>query len=367
MSRRKIFIAASLALAGALGLSACQKPAQETPRQQARTVTVVEVAPRMLAGGLVASGQLIPREDTAIFPEITGYRVTQVFVDEGSWVRGGQPLAQMDDVLLKDARDQQAALAAQQKTLADQAETQAARVRGTDAKGLLSDEQIQARRFAARSSRAQYNAQAALARDAATRVALTTLRAPYDGLVIERNIRPGDVTAGTNPWFRIAKAGQIELQAQVSEDMLGKLRPGDRVEVTLAGGATAPGVIRLVSPRVDTTTRLGSVKISLPVRADIRAGGFAKATFLTATRSALTVPDTAVRYDADGASVMAIGANDRLVRVAVTTGQRSGGYVELLTGPPAGARVVAKAAAMFTPGDYVRVAPQNASQNASGQ
>ena len=107
MSRRKIFIAASIALAAALALSACHKPAQETARQQARTVTVVEVAPRMLAGGLVASGQLIPREDTAIFPEITGYRVTQVFVDEGSWVKAGQPLAQMDDVLLQRPLDQQ--------------------------------------------------------------------------------------------------------------------------------------------------------------------------------------------------------------------------------------------------------------------
>ncbi len=220
----------AMTVAGALAatLSGCQKPVQETARDQARTVTVSEVAPRMLTGGLIASGQLIPREDTAIFPEVTGYRVTQVFVDEGSWVKGGQPLAQMDDVLLKDARAQQAALAAQQKTLADQAETQAARVRGDQAKGLLSDEQIQARRFAARSARAQFNAQDALAKDAATRVALTTLRAPYDGLVIERNIRPGDITAGTNPWFRIAKAGQIELAAEVSEDVLGKLRPGDR-------------------------------------------------------------------------------------------------------------------------------------------
>ncbi len=114
-----------------------------------------------------------------------------------------------------------------------------------------------------------------------------------------------------------------------------------------------------MSPRIDTTTRLGSVRISLPVRPGIRAGGFAKATFLASTRSALTVPDNAVRYDADGASVMVVGPDNRLARVAVTTGQRSGGFVELLTGPAAGARVVTKAGAMFTPGDYVRIAPQD--------
>jgi HlyD family secretion protein len=69
------------------------------------------------------------------------------------------------------------------------------------------------------------------------------------------------------------------------------------------------------------------------------------------------VPETAVRYDADGASVMAVGADDRVSRVAVTTGQRGGGYVELVTGPPDGSRVIEKAAAMLVPGDYVRPAP----------
>ncbi len=355
LSRRR---AAALAIVALATLAACQKPPHESAEQQARTVTVAVVAPRMMEGGMIASGQLVPREDTTIFPEISGYRVTRVFVDEGAWVTGGQPLAQMDEVLLRDTSEQQAALAAQQKTLAEQAETQAARVRGDQAKGLLSDEQIQTRRFAARSARAQYNAQAAVAKDAATRLALTTVRAPYAGLVIERNIRQGDLSAGTNPWFRIAKDGLVELAAQVSEDELGKLHPGDKAQVSLADGGEATGVIRFVSPRIDTTSRLGEVRISLPVRSDIRAGGFAKATFLTATQTSLVVPDNAVRYDADGASVMVVDSRSRLQRVAVTTGQRSGGYVELVTGPPPGARVVAKAAAMFTPGDYVRVAAQ---------
>jgi HlyD family secretion protein len=61
-----------------------------------------------------------------------------------------------------------------------------------------------------------------------------------------------------------------------------------------------------------------------------------------------------VRYDADGASVMVVGADNKLSRVPVTTGQRGGGFVELLTGPPAGSRVVDRAAAMVVPGDVVR-------------
>ncbi len=358
MPRLNTLIAAALALALAGALAGCQpKKAAEAPRQQARAVSVVVVAPREIAGGLIASGALVPREDIAVFPQLTGYRVAQVLVDVGAKVAAGQPLARLDDTLLQAQLAQQTALAAQQSVLADEADAQATRVKGLDDEGLLSKEQIDTRRFAARSARAQANAQAAAVRDLRTREGLMVVRAPRAGLVIERNVRLGDLAgAGTTPWYRIAQGAQVELAADVGEDALGKLRPGSTAQVTLADGAVAPGVVRLVSPAIDPATKLGRVRIALPVRPDVRAGGFAKASFTGFTRSALAVPETAVRYDANGASVMAVGPDERVSRVAVTTGQRGGGYVELLTGPPAGSRVVEKAAAMLVPGDYVRLA-----------
>jgi HlyD family secretion protein len=351
------WIAAALALSLAAGAAGCAKKAGESARQQARAVSVITVEPRAIEGGLVASGALVPREDVAVFPQLTGYRVAKVLADEGEWVKAGQPLVQLDDVLLRAQLAQQTALVAQQNALAAEAEAEAQRVKGLDNEGLLSQEQIDSRRNAARSARAQAQAQEALASDARTREALMIVRAPYAGLVIQRAVRFGDQSGGTTPWFRIAKDGQIELAADLSEDALGKIKPGAQAKVTLADGTEVPGVVRLVSPAIDTTTRLGRVRVSLPVRPDVRAGGFARATFLGVTRSASAVPETAVRYDAEGASVMAVGADDRVARVPVTTGQRGEGYVELLTGPPVGTRVVEKASAMLVPGDYVRPAP----------
>ncbi len=346
-----------LALGLVAGLIGCQKKVAEAPRQQARSVSVVTVEAREIEGGLIASGALVPREDIAVYPQLTGYRVARVLVDVGARVAAGQPLVQLDDTLLHAQLAQQAALATQQKVLADEADAQAARVKGLDNEGLLSQEQIDTRRFAARSARAQANAQAAAALDLRTREGLMEVRAPRAGLVIERNVRLGDLAgAGTTPWYRIARDGLVELAADVGEDALGKLRPGSLAKVTLADGAVVPGVVRLVNPAIDTATKLGTVRIALPIRADIRVGGFAKASFTGATRSALAVPETAVRYDANGASVMVLGADDRVNRVPVTTGQRGGGYVELVTGPPDGSRVVEKAAAMLTSADYVRPA-----------
>jgi HlyD family secretion protein len=349
-----------IAIAGVvatLALCSCaQKPA-ESAKEQARSVTVVTVSSREIQGGLTASGALVPREDVAIFPEITGYRVAKVLVDVGSWVKAGQPLVQLDDILLRAQLIQQEALAAQQKSLADEAEDQANRVAGLDNAGLLSKEQIDQRRFAAKAALAQARAQDAAARDVRTREGLTVVRAPFSGLIIERNARFGDMSGVTTPLFRLARDGQVELAADVSENALDKIHPGDKAMVTLADGSQAEGVVRLVAPAVDTQTKLGKVRISLPVKPNIRAGGFASATFLGFTRSASAVPETAVRYDADGASVMVVGADDRVQRVPVTTGQRGGGFVELLNGPTDGAKVVDRAGAMLVPGDFVRPVP----------
>jgi HlyD family secretion protein len=152
----------------------------------------------------------------------------------------------------------------------------------------------------------------------------------------------------------LAKDGQVELQAQLSEADLAFVRPGQRVTVTLQSGAAVPGRVRLVSPAVDSQTKLGFVRIQLPVRSDVRAGGFARAIFGEASAPAVSVPETAVRYDADGASVLVVDARNRVRRVAVQAGQRGGGLVQLLKGPPAGTLVVRSSGAFLLDGDLVR-------------
>jgi HlyD family secretion protein len=90
------------------------------------------------------------------------------------------------------------------------------------------------------------------------------------------------------------------------------------------------------------------------VRSDIRAGGFARALFSDASAMALVVPETAVRYDADGASVITVLPNNRVRRVLVQTGQRGGGLVQLTRGPPAGTRIVRNAGAFLLDNDLIR-------------
>lgn len=346
-----LVVGAGIALAGCgRGKEASAIAAPETP---SKSVSVVTVASRPIEGGLIASGSLMPREDTAVFSDLSGYRVAEVLVEEGVWVTGGQPLARLDDSLLRSQVEQQAALANQLAVQAERAEAEAARVKDLDNASVFAKEQIEARRFAAKAARAQADAQAASARDLRIREERMTIRAPYAGLVIERNVRVGDMAGVGSPWFRIAKDGQIELAADVSESALSRLEVGATAKVILADGTEVDGKVRLVSPRVDANTKLGKVRIELPVLDSVRAGGFARAVFTGVSVASVTVPETAILYDADGAAVMLVAADGTISREPVVTGQRGSGYVQLVSGPPVGSRVVAKAAAMLVAGDKI--------------
>ena len=331
-----------LLLPAVLAVAACKKPPQkESEAERARAVRVVRIEPRAIVGGLSASGELAPREEAAVMPEVTGFRVRVVRADVGDYVRAGQTLVELDPTLLE-------AQIAEARAQAAQAEDQANRVRGLENQGVLPQEQIAQRRF-------QAQAAAARLRNLTTQRRKLNVVAPVSGVILERNVRPGDLSAGgTTPWFRMARDGQIELRAELAESDLARVRPGQTATVNLPGGGVAQGNVRLISPQIDPQTKLGEARILLPVRSDIRAGGFARAVFSDAAGTALAVPETAIRYDADGASVMTVAADNRVKRVIVRTGARGGGWVQLTRAPPAGTRVVQNAAAFLLDGDLVR-------------
>ncbi len=345
-----------VSLCALLALSACRKPEPlPTEAQRARAVSVVTIEPRAITGALAASGDLEPREEAAVLPEVSGYRVARVLADVGQYVQAGQTLVQLDPTLMQAQVAQAEALAAQAEVQALQAEEQAGRVQGLDGSGVLSQEQIDQRRFQARASRATARAQAASLRDLKTRAGKLSVSAPVSGLILEKTVRPGDMAAGAgSPWFRMARDGQIELNADLDEGDLTRIRPGQTATVTLQSGAIVTGTVRLVSPQINAQTKLGKVRIALPLRNDIRAGGFARAVFNDATATALAVPESAIRYDADGASVMTVDAKNRVRRMPVESGARGDGLVQLLKGPAAGTRIVANAGALLLDGDLVR-------------
>ena len=347
---------ATAALATA-ALAGCQKPsasAAATAASAPLTVSVTPVRQAKLQGAVTASGLLIPKLEAAVSTELSGYRVAQVMVDQNAVVADGQPLARLDDTLLRAQIAQQQAVVDAQKVASERSVAEAQRVAGLDNQGVLPEEQIVERRLAARASAANVSAAQAQLNDLLTREKLMTVRAPVGGLVLERTVRPGDIAGPTMVMYRIAADDVVELNAEVAEGDLAGIHPGDHATVTLPDNSTVDGIVRVVSPEVDATTKLGHVRITLPRRADLRIGGYGKASFATSGRTATVIPEGALRFDADGASVMTLGPDDHVHRVPVRTGARAGGLVEVLSGPQPGAIVLLGGGAFVLDGDKVR-------------
>ena len=95
-----------LPLAAALALSGCKKPpAKSTEAQQARAVSVVRVEMLPIAGALAGSGDLVSREEAAVYPEVAGFRAARVLVDVGDTVKKGQVLCIIEAMKLMNEID----------------------------------------------------------------------------------------------------------------------------------------------------------------------------------------------------------------------------------------------------------------------
>jgi HlyD family secretion protein len=342
-----------VALSGCGGKGDDKKPAAKDATL--RAVKTDYIRTQSLGGSLASPGVLVSREEAAVNAQINGYPVAKVLVDVGDQVKAGQPLVQLDDTLLRSQIDQAQAVYNQAEVGARQAAAQAQRIEGLDKSGALSQEAIDQRRYAGETAKAQAAAQAASLKDLQTRASKMVVRSPVSGVVMERNVRPGDVSSGAGtPMFRIIRDDQVELEAQVPETALASIKPGTGAQVVLPDGRKISGQVRMIAPSVDTNTKLGKVRIALPVQPGIRPGGYGQALFSGSAQSVTAAPEGALNYDADGVSMMVVDRTNHVHKVKVTTGQRGGGFVELLSGPPAGSRVLLGSSSFVLEGDVVK-------------
>ncbi len=271
-------------------------PAQAAaPQAKGLTISVVRPEKQELHDTLLVTGSLLPREEIQVGPEIEGYRLTEILAEVGDTVQKGQVLARLSRDVLDTQLAQNTANAAkaratiaQQRAALDQAlaqETEAnsavERTRQLRKTGVSTQETLDEREravkvtaaqvVAARESLKAAEADAVLVQAQRAELELklqrTEVRAPEAGLILARDARIGAIALSTRsePLFRIAKDGAIDLDAEVPEVALPRLAVGQTVAVTPAGfNRSVEGKVRLISAEVDKATRLGRAKIACP-------------------------------------------------------------------------------------------------------
>jgi HlyD family secretion protein len=348
-------------------------------------VSVVPAARRELVDTLTVSGTLVARDEILLAAQVEGLRITELLVDEGDVVQPGQVLARLArDTIDAQIAQSDAAIAkaeagiAQARSQITQAEATATEARAALARtealkksGNATQEILDQRTALALSAEgrlaaardglglAQADRQQAQAqrRELNIKLERTEIRTPVGGIVSRRTARVGANTAlGGDPLFRIIANGEIELEADILEMHLSKVPAGAPVSVVTAAGKTVTGKVRLLPAEVDRATRVGRVRISLPRDRDLRVGAFARAEVEVARHDAIAVPNSAVVFTPEGATVQVV-RDGRVEVVAVKTGITAAGQVEILSGLAEDAPVVARAAGFLRQGDAVRVLP----------
>ncbi|MCW5570397.1 MAG: efflux RND transporter periplasmic adaptor subunit [Steroidobacteraceae bacterium] len=318
------------------------------------TVTAPTVGP--VATVVSINGTSSARNELPLGIDGEGGRIAAVLVDVGDKVRRGQRLAVLDTSVLAPQVARLEASLLQARADADLARADWNRAQGVEASGALSKEAIEQRRSKLATTTAQVAVAEAQLKEMRARLARAEVRAPLDGVVLTRNAEIGQIaSAGSEPLFRLAQDGAVELRGKVAEQDLPHLAVGQAATVRIAGlEKPFKGTVRLLGATIDQASRLGEVRIALDPDPNLRPGAFARGEVLVSDAARAVVPQTAVLADRKGTYVYIIGPDMKVARRDVRVADTTSNGVVIASGLEGHEQIVVTAGAFLREGETVR-------------
>ena len=198
-------------------------------------------------------------------------------------------------------------------------------------------------------------------------IAYATIKAPFAGVVTDRNIEPGDLVRELSevgqgePLFVISQVDKVRVRIPVPEADAPLVRQGDEVTLTFPSFAVeAPivGNVTRVSGSLDPSTRTMMVEAEMPnTDGKLLPGMFGQASISLSTETAANMlPARSIRFEESGEAYVYIVGEDRTVTVTpVTTGIDDGHSIEVMSGVEAGQQVIDAHLKRFTTGQKVAI------------
>ncbi|MBY0520959.1 MAG: efflux RND transporter periplasmic adaptor subunit [Sphingomonas sp.] len=335
-------------------------PAEAAPGAQIPSVSVVVPGRQMVDRVLSATGSLAARIDMPVGVAGEGGIVTNVLVQPGAWVGAGQVLATIDRSVQVQTGESLAAQVNVARSDARLAQAELDRASQLVDRGFISKADIDRKAATRDAANARVRVAQAQLAETRARTGRLSIRAPAAGLVLTRNVEPGQVvSSASGTLFRLARGGELELRAALSDADMTSVRVGVPAQVTPVGSTEHfTGRVWQVSPVIDPQTRQGVARIALPYNPALRPGGFASATIIRGNSEVPLLPESAVQSDAKGNFVYVVDTKNIVVRRPIKVGQVSDAGVAIVEGLNGRERVVVSAGAFLNPGQ--KVAPVTA-------
>ena len=331
--------------------------------QNVPNVTVMIPGRVSVEATVAANGAIAARREMPIGIAGEGGQVVSVLVEPGQWVGAGQTLAVIDrSVQVQQASALDASIRVAQAD-ASLAQAELERAEALVGRGFISKADMDRKRATRDAANARVRVAQAQYGEARARNGRLNIVAPAAGLVLTRQVEPGQVVgAGSGVLFRMAKGGEMEMLAQMAEADLQRVPVGTRATVTPVGtDLQVAGQVWQVSPVINPETRQGTVRIAIPYTAALRPGGFADARLIAGSSEAPLLPESAVQSGTEGSFVLIIGKDNKVERRAVKIGSVSDAGVAIASGLAGTERVVVLAGAFLNPGDTVKPVLQKTS------
>lgn len=365
-STRRGMRRASLALATALlaTLAGCRGEPGDAKAEAAPTPTTVGtenivVAERAeLASGPAISGNLRAAEEATVRAEIGG-TVLETLVDEGSRVAKGTVLARIDDRTIRDQYLSARSAVTSAQSAAEVAQRNLERSERLASAGAIAERDLETARtqnIAAQSQLADAKARLTLQEK---QLADAQVRAPFTGIIAQRQVSGGDVVQPGGAMFTLVNPSSMRLEASVPAGQLGAVKMGAPVTFSVSGypDRTFTGKVTRINPVADATTGQVRVVVAIPNAGNNLVGGlFAEGRVASERRNAVVAPTGAV--DVTGVKPFVVRLkNGKVERTEVELGLRDeeSERIEITKGVEAGDTLLVGAARGISPGTPVRV------------
>lgn len=344
------------------------KSAKNQARQSAQTLkaalSVEATQPAIVQWPmtLVLNGSIYPWQEALVSAEISGLRIQQIMADVGTQVSKGQPLVMLADETVKADLQKQLATVDRDKAALAEAKSNADRAREIKDSGALSAQKINEYVIAEQTARANLALSEAELENQKIRLRQTKVVAPDDGVISSRSANLGNVVSSGAELFRLVRQGRIEWRGEVNADQQTALHPGQLVRLTLSGGHTVNGKVRLISPTVDNNTRNALVYVDIP-KDSAKPGMYVQGEVDIGQQQGVAVPLSAVTYRDGFAYVFELTPADtqglsKVIQRKVQTGRSHGEQIELLGSLNTQAQFVLSGGAFLNDGDIVKVVTQ---------
>jgi len=335
------------------------------------TVTVTTAYPYQAATQLNAAGYVVAQRKASVASKATG-RLEWLGVAEGSKVKEGEVIARLENRDMQAQVDQAAASVTSARVELKDARRALERARDLERQKYVSAAALDSAQ--ARFDKAGAGVGVALANQRAAQVGVdqTLIRAPFDGVVLTKTANVGDVitpfssaTESKGAVVTMADMETLEVEADVSEVNLGKIRIGQPCEIQLDAfpDKRMRGVVSRTVPTVDRAKATVLVKVRFVERDPaVLPEMSAKVAFLdkevsASERTALTAVHESALARRDGQSVLFLVVDGKVRMIPVQLGPKINDLVALIVEPSvlkAGDKVVASPPENLRDGDRVK-------------